>query len=448
MEIFRDSAAARSSCLGGARAIVEFWPLYGRDGTVTLVDGPVLHPDEHTVRLVPNKYAFAALMYCFCGEVAHMNLPRGVFISGSAVLASATMPVQADRPDVEEVMTNWGWLIVESNVTRRLVLRRLFSMSSLVERIMDFVGCAAGLQEVRDDLDGHSDTGLHPPAESDPMRWDWNGFGPYNRADIDVFVTASTIEQADEKVRAMHSMLCAAGDVVVIRTPNTITYCRSWPERHVQVVLLVGRHASEHCLFCDFDCTSLVYAGGQVYTTARSRHALVNKVNLVPPLMLELRRDEPKRVAKYLKRGFRLMMVPDGHFGVGRLTDLMVQVEKEWEFAGKKFLDLRVHAPEMFSWIARRWRHVDVDVDGDVDLHDPLWAFIAATVLVMDNTCYSQFNIPRMPGLTARAIQMFFLFLEAEQQVSSVVHTPGDIPTCMWKLEHRPMEVWAQWNFV
>ena len=70
---------------------------------------------------------------------------------------------------------------------------------------MEFVGCAAGLQEVRDALDGHGEAGLHPPPESDPLRWDWNGFGPYNRADIDVFVTASTIEQADEKVRAMHS---------------------------------------------------------------------------------------------------------------------------------------------------------------------------------------------------------------------------------------------------
>ena len=128
MDIFRDSAAARRSCLGGARAIVEFLPLYGRDGTVTLVDGPVLHPDEHSVRLVPNKYAFAALMYCFCGEVAHMKLPRGVFFSGSSVLASATMPVLAARPDLEEVMTYWGRFIVESKVTARLVLARRFSM--------------------------------------------------------------------------------------------------------------------------------------------------------------------------------------------------------------------------------------------------------------------------------------------------------------------------------
>ena len=142
-------------------------------------------------------------------------------------------------------MTSWGRLIVESKVTAKLVLARRFSMlqqggiPSLVERIMEFVGCVAGLQEVRHALDGHDEAGLHIPPESDPLRWDWNGFGPYNRADIDVFVTASTIEQADEKVRAMHSLFCAAGDAVVIRTPNTITYCRSWPERHVQVVLLV-----------------------------------------------------------------------------------------------------------------------------------------------------------------------------------------------------------------
>ena len=457
MDIFRDSASARRSCLDGERAPVDFQPLYGMDGRVNLVDAPVrdFDVDEYSVRLVPNKYAFAALMYCFCGEVAHMKLPRGVFLSGSSVVASVTMPVRAHSRALEDAMTDWGRRIVETKVTARLVLARRFSMLqgrgvfSLVERIIEFVGCAAGLQEVRDALDGHSEEDLHAPLESDPLRWDWNGFGPYNRADIDVFVTAATIEQADEKVRAMHSLFCAAGDAVVIRTPNTITYCRSWPERHVQVVLLVGQHAAEHCLFCDFDCTSLVYVEGEVYTTARSRHALVHKVNLVPPVMLELRKDEPKRVAKYVKRGFRLMMLPDARFDEARLTDLMVEVQKEWAFAGKKLFDLHTHAYDLYRF-ARPLEDVDGDVDGDMDVDGHPWAFIVATVLTANNTCYSEVNIPRMPGLTAHAIQIFFCNLAAQrmQQESSVVDTPGDIPRCVWKLQDKPTEVWAKWNFV
>ena len=443
MDMFRDSATARRSCLCGERGSGHFKPLYGMDGTVTLEDAPILHPDERSVRLVPNKYAFTALMYCFCGEVAHMQLPRGVFFSGSSVLASVTMPVRSQKPDLEEVMTSWGWHIVESKVMARLVLVRRFRMlqsrgfSRLVDCILEFAGCAAVLQEVRAALDGHDEAGLHRPSESDPLRWDWNGFGSYNRADIDVFVTADTIEQAGAKVRAMHSLFCAAGDVVVIRTPNTITYCRSWPERHVQVVLLVGRDMSEHCLFCDFDCTSLVYAGGEVYTTARSRHALVYKVNVVPPKMLELRRDEPKRVAKYVKRGFRLMIFPDASFDKARLAELMLEVQKEWMFAGKKLLDLYLFAPPGALW----W---DVDVDA------PSWTSIAANALSTNNTGYSEFNIPRMPGLTARGIQKFFQ-LDAEQrtqQVSSIVSKLADIPRCVWKLHHRPREVWAEWNFV
>ena len=448
MDIFRDSAFARRSCLDGERAPVDFKPLYGMDGRVNLVDAPVcdFDVDEYSVCLVPNKYAFAALMYCFCGEVAHMKLPRGVFLSGSSVVASVTMPVRAHSRALEDAMTDWGRRIVETKVTARLVLARRFSMlqgrgvCSLVERIIEFVGCAAGLQEVRHALDKHSEEDLHAPLESDPLRWDWNGFGPYNRADIDVFVTAATIEQADEKVRAMHSLFCAAGDAVVIRTPNTITYCRSWPERHVQVVLLVGQHAAEHCLFCDFDCTSLVYVEGEVYTTARSRHALVHKVNLVPPVMLELRHDEPKRVAKYVKRGFRLMMLPDDRFDHARLTDLMGEVQKEWAFAGKKLLDLHLFAP--WTWMSAYGGMLDVDA--------PWWTLIAATVLATNNTGYSEFNIPRMPGLTARGIQKFFLLDAAQrmQQLSCVVSKLADIPNCVWKLQHRPREVWAEWNFV
>ena len=192
-----------------------------------------------------------------------------------------------------------------------------------------------------------------------------------------------------------------------------------------------------------------MYVEGEVYTTARSRHALVHKVNLVPPVMLELRKDEPKRVAKYVKRGFRLMMLPDDRFDGLRLTELMAEVQKEWEFAGKKLLDLQAHAYDMYRF-ARPLEDVDGDVDGDMDVDGHPSAFIVATVLTANNTCYSEVNIPRMPGLTAHAIQIFFCNLAAQrmQQESSVVDTPGDIPRCVWKLQDKPTEVWAKWNFV
>ena len=461
MMMFRQSAAARRKCLGGERGTVEFRALYGQDGRVTFEDALIHNPEEHSVRLVRTRYAFVALMYAFCGEVANMRLPRGVFFSGSAVLASATMPIRTQNPNLEQAMAYWGWVIVESNERARMVLARWFStlhgrgFPTLVGRIMEFVGCAARLQAVREALDGHVEEGVHRPEEDDPLCWDWNGFGPYNRADVDVFVAARTIEEANQKVHDLHTMLCAAGDVVVIRTPNTITYCRSWPERHVQVVLLVGQHPSEHCLFCDFDCTSLVYAGGEVYTTARSRHALVNKVNLVPPKMLELRPDEPKRVAKYVKRGFRAMMLPDDCFDVVRLRVLMMEVENQWALVQKNYLKLYAHAREMYNFAipfgrGASWTDVEGAVDGEMDFDGPVWDSMVATVLAANSTCYSEFNIPRMPGLTAGGIEKFFHLLAAQKtpQVSSVVQTSDEIPTCMWKLHERRPEDWAEWNFV
>ena len=468
MGMFRQSAVDRKKCLDGECAIDDFMALYRQDGTVTLEDAIIWDPDEYSVRLVRTRYAFVALMYAFCGEVANMRLPRGVFFSGSAVLASATMPISTQNPNLEQTMARWGWIIVESNERARMVLACRFQKlqgsgcPELVEQIMEFVGCAAELQAVRAALDEHVDEGDRTPADDDPMCWDWNGCGSYNRADVDVFVAAGTIEEANRKVHALHRKFCAAGDVVVIRTPNTITYCRSWPERHVQVVLLVGQHAFEHCLFCDFDCTSLVYDGGEVYTTARSRHALVNKVNVVPPRMLQLRKDEPKRVAKYVKRGFRVMMLRDDLFDEARQRVLMMEVENQWAYVQKSYLKLYAHARSMyFGWEAM---YIDVDgaADGEMVYDRPVcdghgfvydrsvWDSMVASILASDNSCYSELNIPRMPGLTAGGIEKFFHLLAAQKnsQVSSLVQSSDEIPPCVWKLEDRRPEEWADWNFV
>ena len=146
------------------------------------------------------------------------------------------------------------------------------------------------------------------------------------------------------------------------------------------------------------------------------------------------------------------MILPDAGFDEARLAELMVEVQKEWMFAGKKLLDLYLFAPRggEDEDVEGAQLTTGVDVNVHVDVDAPWWTLIAATVLATNNTCYSEFNIPRMPGLTARGIQMFFLLDAAQrtQQVSSVVSKPADIPSCVWKLQHRPKEVWAEWNFV
>ena len=63
---------------------------------------------------------------------------------------------------------------------------------------------------------------------------------------------------------------------------NTITFARSWPERHVQVVLYTMPSVGHILAFADLDCTAMAVIGGIPYTTARSRRALTDKVNAVP----------------------------------------------------------------------------------------------------------------------------------------------------------------------
>ena len=63
---------------------------------------------------------------------------------------------------------------------------------------------------------------------------------------------------------------------------NTVTFARSWPERHVQVVLYTLPSVGHILAFADLDCTAMAVIGGIPYTTARSRRALTDKVNAVP----------------------------------------------------------------------------------------------------------------------------------------------------------------------
>ena len=63
---------------------------------------------------------------------------------------------------------------------------------------------------------------------------------------------------------------------------NTVTFARSWPERHVQVVLYTMSSVGHILAFADLDCTAMAVIGGIPYTTARSRRALTDKANAVP----------------------------------------------------------------------------------------------------------------------------------------------------------------------
>ena len=134
-----------------------------------------------------------------------------------------------------------------------------------------------------------------------------NGFGEYARSDIDIFVSAQGQEEADAKITQIYERICQLerGRLTTLRTPNSLTIVRDWPERHIQIIVLHMRSMAEHLLFADLDCTALAYRAGQVMASSRSLRALRTGKNVVPESMLAARPDTPKRVGLYMRRGFR-----------------------------------------------------------------------------------------------------------------------------------------------
>ena len=200
------------------------------------------------------------------------------------------------------------------------------------------------IEQLREDIYNLQPEPQYPTEEFDVCEWTNNGLGNYARSDIDIFVCASTVEEGNRKVRDIYRKIRAleGEECVSVKTPNSVTICRSWPERHVQVVLLTMPSISETLLFCDLDCTCLAFKAGRVFTNSRSRRAIATRKNVVPHSMLLNRSDTPKRVAAYTRRGFSPHYLTDSRVRNGVLAPLLQKVEEERNRVPKKLLDLMV----------------------------------------------------------------------------------------------------------
>merc|ERR1719287_240255 len=105
--------------------------------------------------------------------------------------------------------------------------------------------------------------------------------------------------------------------------------------------------------------------------------------------MLENRRDTPKRVAQYSKRGFDPTYIEDDRVDRERELILLTRVQEELDF--KKSL----------LWIGFLG---DIDVLETEEFDED----VATSVIAQQNTAYDCYNIPRMVDLTTRGMRMLF----------------------------------------
>ena len=258
-------AARRRRVLAGGVDPADLQPLYDPwTRRLKLVDRfPWLPGDlaavpvsaRATVHLAPDLAVFRTLFRCFAGREADLVLPRGAFFTGSAVVAAATVPRGLRSPELLAVLRACGHAEEGPKNTAAIVLMRTLDKKRvLVRSVLAYVGGITDILEVRARVEDAMPEPLFPPMEEDDvLRWTNNGYGPYARSDIDIMVRCTTQTAGDAIVREVYDLLKHMDDkpCTIIRTASTVTFARSWPERHGQVVLYVMPSVSSLLLFAD-----------------------------------------------------------------------------------------------------------------------------------------------------------------------------------------------------
>ena len=433
---FVDESVRRMAVLNRQQIVCDMKPLYDVKTKQLLLEAA----GQHRTTVCPNLHVFRALFRAFTGSVADIKLPAGAFFAGSSVLAAATIAEGCCSDDLIKYLTDQ--IHREDLIYRRrfMCVHRKCGRLSTTIRVMGFLGNRLGIMdpdELRANIVHITGEGPWPTNEEDVFSWTNNGFGDYARSDVDIFVCAKDQHEGDAKVRRIYETICAVDgeDCAAIRTPNTVTICRSWPERHVQIILLTMQQPSHHLLFADMDCTCLAYKQGQVWTTSRSRRALSTGCNLIPYSMLANRQDTPKRVAAYAKRGFlpKYLVDDSAYVGSAATSALLAKVQESLQHPGKKLFNMAAIT--------------NVD-DDDVDFED------AVRFLMKHNTSYCSWNCPRMAGLTAAHIAEFFRRMDRKASaqdstvVATIVRDQDDLPPTQDKLVKSGREKWIGWGLI
>lgn len=123
-------------------------------------------------------------------------------------------------------------------------------------------------------------------------------------ADVDVFLYGLTEAEARKKIQDIWELIKKTGKNCCVRTPHTLTFCASPPQRHIQIVLRLNESPEQIIEEFDIDVCSVYYDGKNVYGIDRSCRAFSTRVNMID---LSFRSwSYEKRLIKYAKRGFAI----------------------------------------------------------------------------------------------------------------------------------------------
>eukprot|EP00026_Physarum_polycephalum_P000952 Phypoly_transcript_00953.p1 GENE.Phypoly_transcript_00953~~Phypoly_transcript_00953.p1 ORF type:complete len:654 (+),score=95.87 Phypoly_transcript_00953:94-2055(+) len=139
----------------------------------------------------------------------------------------------------------------------------------------------------------------------------------YPVSDIDIYIYGLDIEEFAKKVdRLYHHFTKVNGEVLVVRSTFTVTFCSTWPKRHIQIVMGKWNNIAEILFEPDIDCTCVAYDGRSVWATQRSRFSYNYRCIITSQKRYSVRGfpEYEGRLIKYSKRGFYIwdkMMAPD-----------------------------------------------------------------------------------------------------------------------------------------
>ena len=439
IETFEDESSARLAYLAAhpnapniQKKLVR--NMFDNEGTAILEEADVdilqrfcdrvlLSKPQHAIWQVPNKAVFVALFHLTAGSAACVTMPRGVYAIGGSVTAALAVPVfedvgfgDVDFGEVErfdfEPLSKAGRAIGR-HLERAKWWRRVSD-----DFVLKVVGSFLGYDKVQLPavvdriLKNHKilSTGVIGP----PNNWGWwladDGRAPYARTDVDFYITADTLEEAQLKAEALRVEIKEViGDHVAVKTPNTLTLCPPFPERHSQIVLTVHRDLMSVLLFADLDSTTAAYDGSNVFACERFIRAVRTGTNLIPVGMWEQRRDTVIRTAKYARRGFGALLTG----GAERRDEDIVLLRHAACFE-----------PEYFT------------AAGEEDECQVL-------LQLEKNTAYIEYKIPRGPGVTPSIVRSFLSQRGADEKI----FVDSQPLRCEWRLSRRP-EAWVSWGSV